>query len=42
VEDRPAPFFGVLQRKGCRGFGKRNFQALSEAIEREREAPGNL
>ncbi|MGH7640047.1 MAG: 4-hydroxyphenylpyruvate dioxygenase [Candidatus Dormibacteria bacterium] len=42
VEDRPTLFFEVIQRKGCRGFGKGNFQALFEAIEREQEARGNL
>ncbi len=33
VEDRPTLFFEVIQRKGCRGFGKGSFRALSEAIE---------
>ena len=42
VEDRPTLFFEVIQRKGCRGFGKGNFQALFQAIEREQEARGNL
>ncbi|MGH7608502.1 MAG: 4-hydroxyphenylpyruvate dioxygenase [Candidatus Dormibacteria bacterium] len=42
VEDRPTLFFEVIQRKGCQGFGKGNFQALFEAIEREQEARGNL
>ncbi|MGH7667788.1 MAG: 4-hydroxyphenylpyruvate dioxygenase [Candidatus Dormibacteria bacterium] len=42
VEDRPTLFFEVIQRKGCRGFGKGNFQALFESIEREQEARGNL
>ncbi len=42
VEDRPTLFFEVIQRKGCRGFGKGNFQALFEAIEREQEERGNL
>jgi 4-hydroxyphenylpyruvate dioxygenase len=42
VEDRPTLFFEVIQRKGCRGFGKGNFQALFQAIEKEQEARGNL
>lgn len=42
VEDRPTLFFEVIQRKGCRGFGKGNFQALFQAIEQEQEARGNL
>lgn len=35
VEDRPTLFFEVIQRKGARSFGKGNFRALFEAIERE-------
>ena len=42
VGDRPTLFFEVIQRKGCKGFGKGNFKALFEAIEREQEARGNL
>jgi 4-hydroxyphenylpyruvate dioxygenase len=42
VEDRPTLFFEVIQRKGCRGFGKGNFKALFEAIEREQALRGNL
>jgi 4-hydroxyphenylpyruvate dioxygenase len=42
VEDRPTLFYEVIQRKGCRGFGKGNFRALFEAIEREQELRGNL
>ena len=42
VGDRPTLFFEVIQRKGCRGFGKGNFKALFEAIEREQAARGNL
>lgn len=42
VEDRPTLFFEVIQRKGCRGFGKGNFQALFQAIEQEQAARGNL
>jgi 4-hydroxyphenylpyruvate dioxygenase len=42
VEDRPTLFFEVIQRKGAKGFGKGNFKALFESIEREQEARGNL
>jgi 4-hydroxyphenylpyruvate dioxygenase len=42
VEDRPTLFFELIQRKGSRGFGKGNFRALFEAIEREQAARGNL
>ncbi len=42
VEDRPTLFFEIIQRKGSRSFGKGNFKALFEAIEREQEARGNL
>ena len=42
VADRPTLFFEVIQRKGCKGFGKNNFKALFESIEREQEARGNL
>jgi 4-hydroxyphenylpyruvate dioxygenase len=42
VEDRPTLFFEIIQRKGCRGFGKGNFKALFEAIEREQALRGNL
>ncbi len=42
VEDRPTLFFEVIQRKGSRGFGKGNFKALFEAIEREQALRGNL
>jgi 4-hydroxyphenylpyruvate dioxygenase len=42
VEDRPTLFFEIIQRKGSRGFGKGNFKALFEAIEREQAARGNL
>jgi 4-hydroxyphenylpyruvate dioxygenase len=42
VEDRPTLFFEVIQRKGAKGFGKGNFQALFESIEREQERRGNL
>ena len=42
VEDRPTLFYEVIQRKGCQGFGKGNFKALFEAIEREQARRGNL
>ncbi len=42
VEDRPTLFYEIIQRKGCDGFGKGNFKALFEAIEREQAARGNL
>ena len=42
VEDRPTLFFEIIQRKGARSFGKGNFKALFEAIEREQEERGNL
>jgi 4-hydroxyphenylpyruvate dioxygenase len=42
VQDRPTVFFEVIQRKGSRGFGKGNFKALFEAIEREQALRGNL
>lgn len=42
VEDRPTLFFEIIQRKGARGFGKGNFKALFEAIEREQAMRGNL
>jgi 4-hydroxyphenylpyruvate dioxygenase len=42
VEDRPTLFFEIIQRKGSRSFGKGNFKALFEAIEREQKARGNL
>jgi 4-hydroxyphenylpyruvate dioxygenase len=42
VQDRPTVFFEVIQRKGSQGFGKGNFKALFEAIEREQAARGNL
>jgi 4-hydroxyphenylpyruvate dioxygenase len=42
VEDRPTVFYEIIQRKGARSFGKGNFKALFEAIEREQEARGNL
>ncbi len=42
VEDRPTLFYELIQRKGSRGFGKGNFKALFESIEREQELRGNL
>ncbi|CAI7975244.1 4-hydroxyphenylpyruvate dioxygenase [Frankia sp. Hr75.2] len=40
--DRPTVFFELIERHGSLGFGKGNFQALFEAIEREQERRGNL
>ena len=42
VEDRPTLFYEIIQRKGSRGFGQGNFQALFEAIELEQAKRGNL
>jgi 4-hydroxyphenylpyruvate dioxygenase len=42
VEDRPTLFFEIIQRKGAKSFGKGNFKALFEAIEREQGLRGNL
>ncbi len=42
VEDRPTLFFEIIQRKGAQSFGKGNFKALFEAIEREQAERGNL
>jgi 4-hydroxyphenylpyruvate dioxygenase len=42
VQDRPTVFYEIIQRKGARSFGKGNFKALFEAIEREQDARGNL
>lgn len=42
VQDRPTLFHEVIQRKGARSFGKGNFKALFEAIEREQEKRGTL
>jgi len=42
VQDRPTVFYEIIQRKGAKGFGKGNFKALFEAIEREQELRGNL
>ena len=42
VQDRPTLFFEIIQRKGAKSFGKGNFKALFEAIEREQARRGNL
>ena len=42
VQDRPTLFYEIIQRKGARSFGKGNFKALFEAIEREQGLRGNL
>jgi len=42
IQDRPTVFFEIIQRKGAKSFGKGNFKALFEAIEREQEKRGNL
>ena len=42
LEDRPTLFFEIIQRKGAQSFGKGNFKALFEALEREQDARGNL
>ena len=42
VEDRPTLFYEIIERKGARSFGKGNFKALFEAIEREQARRGNL
>jgi 4-hydroxyphenylpyruvate dioxygenase len=42
TQDRPTVFFELIERHGSAGFGKGNFQALFEAIEREQELRGNL
>jgi 4-hydroxyphenylpyruvate dioxygenase len=42
VQDRPTLFFEIIQRKGAKSFGKGNFKALFEAIEREQATRGNL
>lgn len=42
VEDRPTLFYEVIQRRGSKSFGKGNFKALFEAIERDQAARGNL
>jgi 4-hydroxyphenylpyruvate dioxygenase len=42
VQDRPTVFFELIERHGSLGFGKGNFKALFEAIEREQDRRGNL
>ncbi|PUZ27129.1 4-hydroxyphenylpyruvate dioxygenase [Chitinophaga costaii] len=42
LQDRPTVFFEIIQRKGAVSFGKGNFKALFESIEREQELRGNL
>lgn len=42
VQDRPTVFYEIIQRKGARSFGKGNFKALFESIEREQARRGNL
>jgi 4-hydroxyphenylpyruvate dioxygenase len=42
VEDRPTLFFEIIQRKGAKSFGKGNFKALFEALEKEQDLRGNL
>jgi 4-hydroxyphenylpyruvate dioxygenase len=42
VQDRPTVFFELIERHGSLGFGKGNFKALFEAIEREQDLRGNL
>jgi len=42
VQDRPTLFFEIIQRKGAKSFGKGNFKALFESIEREQGLRGNL
>ena len=42
VQDRPTLFYEIIQRKGSKSFGKGNFKALFESIEREQRRRGNL
>ncbi|MBC7627246.1 4-hydroxyphenylpyruvate dioxygenase [Ferruginibacter sp.] len=42
LQDRPTLFFEIIQRKGAKSFGKGNFKALFQALEREQAARGNL
>lgn len=42
LQDRPTVFFEIIQRKGAKSFGKGNFKALFESIEREQALRGNL
>ena len=42
VQDRPTVFYEIIQREGAKSFGKGNFKALFESIEREQALRGNL
>jgi 4-hydroxyphenylpyruvate dioxygenase len=42
IQDRPTVFFEIIQRHGAKSFGKGNFKALFEAIEREQALRGTL
>ncbi|HZY80978.1 MAG TPA: VOC family protein, partial [Cyclobacteriaceae bacterium] len=42
VQDRPTVFFEIIERNGAKSFGKGNFKALFESIEREQALRGNL
>jgi 4-hydroxyphenylpyruvate dioxygenase len=42
IGDRPTVFFELIERHGSLGFGKGNFQALFQALEREQDLRGNL
>jgi 4-hydroxyphenylpyruvate dioxygenase len=42
ISDRPTLFFEIIERKGAKSFGKGNFKALFEAIEREQMLRGTL
>ena len=42
VEDRPTLFYEIIQRKGAKSFGKGNFKALFQALEKEQDLRGNL
>ena len=42
IQDRPTLFYEIIQRKGSKSFGKGNFRALFESIEREQARRGNL
>ena len=42
IEPRPTLFFEIIQRKGATSFGKGNFKALFESMEREQELRGTL
>ena len=42
IQDRPTLFYEIIQRKGSNSFGKGNFKALFESIEKEQDLRGNL